>query len=405
MYFVKDGKLEGEFSDHVQRLRLKTGSRCVPLRLPAPRILRHFLGFGCVDSLQSIPANTPIQLSQVCKGFSIEKSPERVDRLEGRVHQPESRLGSFEGRFDKLEGRFENLEGRFDKLEGRFDKSDTRSDLIEAEVKSRFKGLEGRFTNMAAQEPWDDIFPVEYRSLHGNKLSEEAMEIYPDKLVKLWLLSRLQNHATLVSLLQFYDIGGWESWGYENRLVSDSDSESDDPIDENPTLATAVSRHPMIALRALVNRLGVNYERMGKRMFEWEADRLRRRIQIREQRTSEKRTHDRMNRGLGHRIGPNKISKPNSGSSEPHKPDPDKISTKSAVSEGRTSRILLKDLIGDYDELRPPPAPAPSSTRLEWKPPSSVEGPQQESHDSSKAASEGSTVPYTEKEMAELRRR
>ncbi|KAL9075445.1 MAG: hypothetical protein Q9157_004004 [Trypethelium eluteriae] len=328
----------------------------------------------------------------------------RFDQLEGRFDQLEGRFNHLEGRFNHLEGRFDQLGRRFDQLEGRFNHLEGRFDQFETEVKSRFKGLEGRSINMAAQEPWDEIVPAEYKNLHENKLSEELAKIHPDKLVKLWLLSRLRNHPTLVSLLEFYDIGGWEIWGHENRLVYDSDSEFDDVFDGNPTLAAAVTNYPMIALRALVNRLGVNYERIRKRMSEWEGDQRRIREQRWERSASEKRRRDRMNKRLGHRTGPNKISKPTSGG-ESHNSGSDKISTNNADSKRRALRLPLKDLIGRADEARPQQTSASSSTRITWKPPSFSKGSQQKVHDLTQAASDISTVPYTEEEMVELRRR
>lgn len=49
-----------------------------------------------------------------------------------------------------------------------------------------------------------------------------------------------------------------------------NDSEPDNIEKRNVTLATAVENHPKVALRALTQRLGVNYERMKKAMLECE---------------------------------------------------------------------------------------------------------------------------------------
>ena len=74
--------------------------------------------------------------------------------------------------------------------------------------------------------------------------------------------------SILISLLKFYDIVGWESWGYEDQLVRDSVSEPDDIEGRNATLATAVANHPNRALRALAQRLGVKWEKDQERKME-----------------------------------------------------------------------------------------------------------------------------------------
>ncbi|KAF2185815.1 hypothetical protein K469DRAFT_750130 [Zopfia rhizophila CBS 207.26] len=184
--------------------------------------------------------------------------------------------------------------------------------------------------------------------------------------------------STLISLLEFYDISGWESWGFEDRLVLDSDSELDDIGKEDVTLPAAVANYPSIALRALTIRLGVNFERMEKRMLEWEDDQKRKMKEV----AIQKRKQEVINRGLGRRTADDRTT------TAPGKLR--KIDSRSTSYEQPT-------LVGHSKSDEPRLSPE-SGTKLLWNAGSSGGETQRVSRDTPgcKAASEGSTVPFTE---------
>ena len=77
---------------------------------------------------------------------------------------------------------------------------------------------------------------------------------------------------------------------FHNDSESDSNSEPDNIEKRNVTLATAVENYPEVALRALTQRLGVNYERMKKVMLKCEENHKRKtRENCREAETREDR--------------------------------------------------------------------------------------------------------------------
>ena len=201
----------------------------------------------------------------------------------------------------------------------------------------------------------------------------------------------------MISLLEFYDISGWESWGYEGRLMFHNDSESDsnsepDNIEKrNVTLATAVENYPEVALRALTQRLGVNYERMKKAMLECEENHKRKT----KEKTAEKRKQEKINKGPGR----NTVKENNP--TEPSKLR--KIDTERAGPEEPPTRLPLRDSIG-YPESNNPRSSPESGTKIKWKYSSSSEGAQRRVRDTQapKMPSEGSTVPFTEEERERL---
>ncbi|KAF2182592.1 hypothetical protein K469DRAFT_711769 [Zopfia rhizophila CBS 207.26] len=281
-----------------------------------------------------------------------------------------------------VKSQVDRLETRFIRLEGEVNEVKKVVHEVKRETDRRFKGLEGRFANMGAQEPWDDIVPVEYNNQAGDHTVNDGFpRDHPDKVVKLWRLQTPRHRRALVSLLEFYDICGWQSWGYEDRLVPDSDSESDDIGEKNPTLAAAVASHPKMALRALTQRLGVNYERMKERMLKWEVDQRRR--------VEEMKIEKRKSRGLGRKpAGDSSIMAP----AKFRKTDAEITSP-----EGLPTRLPLKDLVGRSKSVESRLSPV-SGTKLDWKVGSSS-GEHPVVRDTYyKARSEGSTVPNTEDE-------
>ncbi|KAF2189947.1 hypothetical protein K469DRAFT_701232 [Zopfia rhizophila CBS 207.26] len=261
----------------------------------------------------------------------------------------------------------------------------TSTNYLVDKVTRRFKGLEGKFINMAAQEPWDDIVPVECKKqASDDTLSDWVPSNHPDKIVKLWRLQSPRHRNTLISLLEFYDISGWKSWGFEDRLVSDSDSELDDIGKEDVTLPAAVANYPRIALRALTIRLGVNFERMEKRMLEWEDDQKCKMKEV----AIQKRKQEVINRGLGRRTADDRTT------TAPGKLR--KIDSRSTSYEQPT-RLPHRDLVGHSKSDEPRLSPE-SGTKLLWNAGSSGGETQRVSRDTPgcKAASEGSTVPFTE---------
>ena len=144
------------------------------------------------------------------------------------------------------------------------------------------------------------------------------------------------------------------------------------------TLEIAVSECPTIALRKLIQRLGVNYKRIKQRIREWDYEQIKKRLELDlEKRTAEKRKQRRQLLG--------RASPP--------------------------LRLPIKDLIGGSPSVKKSKSKStPESTKLMWRAGSS-EGTHPRFHDVAvlktdspdhKSTSKGLTVPFTKEETEKL---
>ncbi|KAF2185936.1 hypothetical protein K469DRAFT_687743 [Zopfia rhizophila CBS 207.26] len=221
-------------------------------------------------AISTLSASTNYVLDSVLEiKDDVKDVKNRVDKLEKGFIRLEGEVNEVKREVNEVKREVNEVKREVNEVKREVNEVKKEVKEVKRETDRRFKGLEGRFANMAAQGPWDDIVPVEYNNQAGDHtVSDGFPSNYPDKVVKLWRLQTPRHRRALVSLLEFYDICGWESWGYEDRLVPDSDSELDDIGGKNPTLAAAVASYLMVALRALTQRLGVDYERMRRRITE-----------------------------------------------------------------------------------------------------------------------------------------
>jgi len=115
---------------------------------------------------------------------------------------------------------------------------------------------------------------------------------FPPNVKEFWNLKRSKNEHILVSLLEFYNILGWQTWGQEEYIdgyqssdpeYQDSDSgyqgsdsgyqgnglDSDTIAQSYPSLKAAAKAHPEIALQALADCLMIKYSRISEGMMKY----------------------------------------------------------------------------------------------------------------------------------------
>jgi len=123
----------------------------------------------------------------------------------------------------------------------------------------------------------------------------------------------------------------------------DSNSDSDDFTQRHSSLGDAVKYHPLKALRALTDRLGMDYDRITKRILDWEANRREQ-----EQRRVEKRKHEITDRGLGRNMADDAAldTARDTAQNKFRKIDAERTST-----EEPPSRLPIKDLVGNSESI------------------------------------------------------
>jgi len=253
--------------------------------------------------------------------------------------------------------------------------------------------------NRHAENAWDNVMTVERNG--------EVPPKFPHKVIMLWRLQRPEKQHELIRLLKFYHIEKtWledhtddpDTWEHGDLENPGSNSDSDDIAQSYTSLEAAVRAHPEIALRALTEAFGMNYDRISKRMSKWEENQAR----MKEARRIEKRKRDIIGRGLGRNTA-NSAAPDAAPDTAPNKHR--KTDAKRTSPEELSTRLPRKSLVDGKESSEPKSSPQ-SGSKLGWNV-GSIKGSQRRVRDAehfkaaspSKTPSWNSTVPFTDDGM------
>ncbi|KAL8760715.1 MAG: hypothetical protein Q9184_003117 [Pyrenodesmia sp. 2 TL-2023] len=202
---------------------------------------------------------TQSKLKRRCNG--LERKVDEIVNVDGKLDKLEEICSDIDSRLDGVESTIDDVEvvldNRLDETEqtlgARFDELDNRFQALEKKMDLHFENMRALSHNGLCTQGWQLVKPVCKPDGQGRRILSPYL---PDTVRDFWILKDLSQSETLVKLLQYYKVQGYEKWKSQHESAAEASRWSG----ENPGLAAAVQSHPDIAHRALAMELGLSYD-------------------------------------------------------------------------------------------------------------------------------------------------